>query len=122
MPFHRFDTLKQEAISPQYSSAFGSTVTGEKIEVGLYGMPAGTGATPHQHPNEQIIYLLNGRVRARVGDEEQVAGPGSVIHIPPNTVHAVQALEDSQFLSSKDLVEGKGSKGWAAQAPVRPGS
>jgi hypothetical protein len=33
-------------------------------------------------------------------------------------VHEIRALEDTTFLSSKDLVEGKGSKGWSAQAPV----
>jgi quercetin dioxygenase-like cupin family protein len=122
MPFYRLTDLAQEVISPQYSRAIGGTVTGEKIEIGLYRMPAGTGAAPHRHPNEQIIYLLSGRVRARVGDETQEAGPGTVIHVPPNSVHEMTALEDVQFLSSKDLVDGKGSKGWSAQAPVPPGS
>jgi quercetin dioxygenase-like cupin family protein len=118
MPFYRFEELPQEIISPHYSSAFGGTVTGAKIEVGLYRMQAGTGADPHRHPNEQIIYVLSGRVWAKVGDEEAEVGPGGVIHIPPNLVHEIRALEDTTFLSSKDLVEGKGSKGWSAQAPV----
>ncbi len=119
MPFYRFDALPQETVSPHYSTATGSTVTGEKIEVGLYRMPAGTGAAPHRHPNEQVIFVLSGRVRARVGDEEQEVTPGGVILIPSNTVHHVQALEETQFLSSKDLVEGQGSKGWSARAAVR---
>lgn len=119
MPFYRFEGLPQETISPHYSTAFGGTVTGAKIEVGLYRMAAGTGADPHKHPNEQIIYVLSGRLRARVGNEEAEAVPGSVIHVPSDVVHEVRALEDSMFLSSKDLVEGRGSKGWSAQAPVR---
>lgn len=119
MPFFRFDKLPQETISPNYSTAAGGTVTGEKIEVGLYRMPAGTGASPHRHPNEQIIYILRGRVRARVGSHTQEVTPGGVIHVPPNTVHEIQAVEDTQFLSSKDMVDGKGSKGWSAQAPVK---
>ncbi len=123
MPFYRFEELSQEVISPHYSTAHGGTVTGEKIEVGLYRMPAGTGADPHRHPNEQIIYVLSGKLRAHVGtDAIREVGPGNVIHIPPNTVHEIKAIDDTRFLSSKDLVEGKGSKGWSAQARVRAGS
>ena len=119
MPFYRFEELPQEVISPHYSTAFGGTVTGSKIEVGLYRMRAGTGAQPHKHPNEQIIYVVSGRLRARVGGEEAEVGPGGVIHVPPSEVHEIRAVEDTVFLSSKDLVEGKGSRGWSAQAPVR---
>lgn len=119
MPFYRFEELGQETISPHYSTAFGGTVTGKKIEVGLYRMQAGTGADPHRHPNEQIIYVLSGRLRAKVGEEEAEVGPGGVIHVPADVVHQVRALEDASFLSSKDLVEGKGSKGWSPHAPIR---
>lgn len=120
MPFYRFEELAQEVISPHYSTAHGGTVTGEKIEVGLYRMPAGTGADPHRHPNEQIIYVLSGKLRAQVGTEAvREVDPGNVIYIPANTVHEIKAIDDTRFLSSKDLVEGKGSKGWSAQAPVR---
>jgi quercetin dioxygenase-like cupin family protein len=119
VPFYRFDELPSETISPHYSTATGGTVTGEKIEVGLYCMPAGTGAAPHRHPNEQIVYILRGRVRARIGQQAQEISAGGVIHIPSDAVHEIHAIEDTQFISSKDLVQGKGSKGWSAQAPVK---
>jgi quercetin dioxygenase-like cupin family protein len=119
MPFHRWTDLAQEVISPHYSTATGGTVTGEVIEVGRYRMAGGTGADPHRHPNEQIIYVLEGRLRARVGEEERIVTPGDVIHVPPNVVHEIRALEDSLFLSSKNLVDGKGSRGWSASAPAR---
>jgi quercetin dioxygenase-like cupin family protein len=119
MPFHKWDALPDEVISPHYSTATGGTVTGAVIEVGRYRMAGGTGADPHTHPNEQIIYVLQGRLRARVGGEERVVGVGEVVHVPPNIEHEIRALEDSMFLSSKNLVDGKGSKGWSAAAPVR---
>jgi len=119
MPFFRFEGLPQETISPHYSSAAGGTVTGDVIEVGKYSMPKGTGADPHRHPNEQIIYVLRGKLRVRVEQEERVLEPGDVAHFPSNQIHEVRALEDSEFLSSKNLVDGKGSRGWSAAAPVR---
>jgi quercetin dioxygenase-like cupin family protein len=118
MPFHKWDALPDEVISPHYSTATGGTVTGSIIEVGRYRMAGGTGAEPHKHPNEQIIYVLKGRLHARVGDEERVVEIGEVVHVPPNVVHEIRALEDSQFLSSKNLVDGKGSRGWSAAARV----
>ena len=118
MPFHKWDALPDEVISPHYSTATGGTVTGSIIEVGRYRMAGGTGADPHAHPNEQIIYVLNGRLRARVGDEERIVEAGEIIHVPPNVVHEIRALEDSAFLSSKNLVDGKGSRGWSAAARV----
>ena len=118
MPFHKWDTLPDEVISPHYSTATGGTVTGAIIEVGRYRMAGRTGADPHKHPNEQIIYLLTGTLRARVGDEERVVEAGEVIHVPPDVVHEIRALEDSVFLSSKNLVDGKGSRGWSAAARV----
>jgi quercetin dioxygenase-like cupin family protein len=118
MPFYRFEGLPQETISPHYSTAAGGTVTGDVIEVGKYRMAKGTGADSHRHPNEQIIYVLRGKLRVRVEQEERTLEPGDVAHFPSNIVHEVRALEDSEFLSSKNLVEGKGSKGWSAAAPV----
>ncbi len=120
MPFYRFEQLPQETISPDYSTAAGGTVTGEVIEVGKYAMAKGTGADPHHHPNEQIIYVLRGKLRAWVGQDERILEPGDVVHIPPDVVHEIRAVESSEFLSSKNLVGGKGSRGWSAAAPVRP--
>jgi len=119
VPFYRFEKLPQETISPHYSTAAGGTVTGEIIEVGKYAMAKGTGADPHRDPNEQIVYVLRGKLRVRVEQEERILEPGDVVHFPADAVHEVRALEDSEFLSSKNLVDGKGSKGWSAAAPVR---
>jgi quercetin dioxygenase-like cupin family protein len=46
----------------------------------------------HSHPNEQIIYLLEGRARFRVGDEEHTAEPGHAVHIPPGVHHELELL------------------------------
>ncbi len=49
----------------------------------------------HQHANEQIATVLSGQLRFRVGDDEQVVGPGESVVIPSNVPHEVEALEDS---------------------------
>ncbi len=72
--------------------------------VGLMRMPAGTGAEPHSHPNEQWIYILQGTFKARIGDQEVEAKPGSVVYVPSNVVHSGKATPDGDvvFFTVKD--------------------
>lgn len=106
MPFYRWDTLADETITPRHSTTHGATVNGEKLSVGLYKIPAGTGAKPHAHPNEQVIAVMKGRMRFRLGGEERIVGPGEVILVPSNTEHQTEAIEDVEFFNCKDLVHG----------------
>jgi len=42
----------------------------------------------HEHPNEeQFTLVLEGQMRFILGDEDQVVGPGTLVHIPRNTRH-----------------------------------
>jgi quercetin dioxygenase-like cupin family protein len=93
---------------PEYSSANGACVEGDRMIVGLMRMPAGTGAEPHSHPNEQWIYILEGTFRAKIGDQELEAKPGSVIYVPANMVHSGKATAEADvvFFTCKDASHG----------------
>jgi quercetin dioxygenase-like cupin family protein len=93
---------------PDYSTANGSCVEGDRMIVGLMRMPAGTGAEPHSHPNEQWIYILQGAFHARIGGTAVEAKPGSVIYVPANVVHSGKAGDDSDvvFFTVKDASHG----------------
>ena len=89
---------------PGYSTANGACVEGERMIVGLMRMPAGTGAEPHSHPNEQWIYILEGVFHATVGGKTIEARPGAVIYIPADVVHSGKAGADRDvvFFTVKD--------------------
>ena len=93
---------------PDYSTAHGPCVEGDRMIVGLMRMPAGTGAQPHSHPNEQWIYILEGTFRAKIGDQEVEAKPGSVVYVPANVVHSGGATPDADvvFFTVKDASHG----------------
>ena len=95
-----FDLAQMSKImgGPAYSTANGPCVEGDRMIVGLMRMPAGTGAEPHSHPNEQWIYILEGSFRARIGEQELLAKPGSVLYIPANVVHAGKATAEADVL------------------------
>ena len=58
----------------------------------------------HFHENEQIAYVISGRVLWRLGEvgsadyTEQESVGGTVVHLPSNFPHGVLALEDSVIL------------------------
>jgi quercetin dioxygenase-like cupin family protein len=89
---------------PDYSSVEGGCVEGDRMIVALMRMPAGTGAEPHSHPNEQWIYILEGTFAAKVGDKEIKATAGSVVYVPSNVVHSGKATADGDvvFFTVKD--------------------
>ncbi len=89
---------------PDYSTANGACVEGDKIIVALMRMPAGTGAEPHYHPNEQWIYVLEGCLRGTVDGRDLSAVAGGLIYIPANAVHTLKATPDADvvFFTAKD--------------------
>ena len=89
---------------PDYSTANGACVEGDRMIVGLMRMPAGTGAEAHSHPNEQWIYILLGTFRATIGGKEIEAKAGSLLYVPSDTVHSGQATPDADvvFFTVKD--------------------
>ena len=97
-------TMQKIMGGPAYSTAHGPCVEGDRMIVGLMRMKAGTGAEPHSHPNEQWIYILQGTFRAKIGDKEIEAKPGSVVYVPSNAVHSGKATPDGDvvFFTCKD--------------------
>jgi quercetin dioxygenase-like cupin family protein len=101
-----FDLAKVNQIlgGPDYSTAAGACVEGDRMIVGLMRMAAGTGAQPHSHPNEQWIYILEGTFQAKIGDKQLEAKPGSVLYVPANVVHSGKATQEADvvFFTCKD--------------------
>ena len=102
---------------PDYSSALGTAIEGEKMIVGLMRMAAGTGSDPHSHPNEQWIYVLEGTLEMEVGGQVQNATPGTAIYVPGNVIHHAQVRGDKDvvFFTVKDT--SWGLQGIAAGKP-----
>ena len=110
MPAFKWSELTQEPIEPEYSSASGSIVRGEKIAVGRYVYPAATEVKAHRSPREEVHSIVKGKAKYRVGGEEKVIGPGEAVLIRPNTDYAVEILEDLEVVTFNDVQPGEGAK------------
>lgn len=75
------------------------TVTdGERVMLIEVTMDAGASVPNHTHPHEQTGYLVSGRGRFRIGDEEGELSPGDCWLVPTNVPHEFTALERSVFV------------------------
>ena len=52
-----------------------------------WSIGAGVHVEPHSHSNEQIVWMLKGKMDFRLGSEQRVCGPGDVVVIPGGTEH-----------------------------------
>ena len=90
--FFNWDEEKKFDIGPHYSSAHGSLIKGERMQVALVHKEQGTGSRLHTHPNEQFNYVLAGELKAKVNNEEKVVKEGDLVHIPANAEHYMVAI------------------------------
>ncbi len=102
--------MPKEVVTPRHSTAYGELLTGQTIEVGRLRFKAGEGASPHQHPQEQIMVVLKGRLRVTLDGQVAELGRGEAFHALPNTVHQVTAIEECEVLSLKGIVDGAGHR------------
>jgi quercetin dioxygenase-like cupin family protein len=101
-----FDFSEIDAIQggPTYSPVFGGVVEGDRMIVGLMRAPAGKMGDPHNHPNEQWIYVLEGRFEIRIHGQTHVVGPKGLIYIPAEEIHQGGATPEADcvFFTCKD--------------------
>ena len=92
---YRWDDLPKEDIKPDLSRRL---ITGERLMIAHVYLDKGCLVPQHAHENEQLTYILEGKLRFFLGqDESEVVdvGAGEVLHIPGNLPHKAEALEDT---------------------------
>ena len=91
-------------VSGSYSTGTGQVLRSDRIEVTKIRYKKGFGAKTHQHPEEQVFYLLEGCLRVTCGDETYDVRPGEGSFHGSNVPHSVEAIEDTLAVSFKNLV------------------
>ncbi len=82
---------------------FGGTIRGhyahlDRLTVGEVVLQADTVVPLHQHPHEQVTYVLEGRFEFTVGSETTLLGPGMAALIPGGVLHGGKTLTACRVL------------------------
>ena len=90
---YRWDDLPKEALSPEFSRRL---ITTERMMIAHVYLEQGCIVPKHSHENEQLTWILEGRLRLWLGEDEAEVvdvAAGEVLHIPSHVPHRAEALE-----------------------------
>jgi quercetin dioxygenase-like cupin family protein len=71
---------------------YGRYFNSANMTFGLYEFDEGAIIDEHQHPQEEVWHVLEGRLELTIGGATCVAEPGVVAVLPAHAAHAVKAL------------------------------
>lgn len=91
---HDLESMPWERVTDQFERKL---VSGTKVMMAHLRLAKGCRVPMHSHPNEQISYIISGKLRFLVGDgeEEVLVGAGQVLELPSDLPHSAVALEDT---------------------------
>jgi quercetin dioxygenase-like cupin family protein len=73
---------------------------GEQMMQMLVTLDAGSHLPEHQHPHEQLTYVLSGRLRLIVAGTPHELTAGQSLCIPGGTPHAADVIEDTLVIDT----------------------
>ena len=69
------------------------------MSAGLYVLAAGEQDLQGPHRENEIYYVVNGRATIRVGGEDRLVAPGTVVYVPGGVEHRFHTItEELQVL------------------------
>jgi len=71
---------------------------GEKMMIVEFTFREGSVLPAHKHPNEQVGYVVKGRLKLRIGEAEHDLEAGDSYYIEPNVEHSATIIDDSKII------------------------
>jgi len=68
--------------------------TGELLSLGLSVWPADQPDNQEPHAEDEVYFVIAGRGRIRVGDEDEPVEAGSIVFVPTGVVHCFHRIEE----------------------------
>ncbi len=88
----RLITPSEQGIASRVlAKAGGGTVT-------LFAFDAGQGLSEHQTPFDALVLVLDGALTLTIGGAPVTATPGTIVRMPANIPHAVDATTPTRML------------------------
>ena len=72
---------------------------GEDVVVVMNWVEPDIQINPHQHTFEQLAFCIQGRFNYHVGEQVFLMTPGSMLRVPPNTLHYVEPIGNEVSLN-----------------------
>jgi len=73
---------------------------GEKVMICEFILDEGAEIPIHSHPQEQVGYVVSGKLKIRVGEETALLAAGDCYYAPAGIPHGAQILEKARVVDS----------------------
>ena len=64
------------------------------LSMGLYVLPAGGTDPQNPHSEDEVYYVISGRGKIRVGDEDRPVQAGSAVYVAKTVEHRFHSIEE----------------------------
>ena len=89
---YRWDEIALDKVTEMISRKI---ISGDHMMLAHFYLKRGALVPMHCHESEQMTYVLQGALRFLVDNEEVIVREGEVLHIPSQTRHQAEALDDT---------------------------
>ena len=64
------------------------------LSMGLYVLPAGGTDPQSPHTEDEVYYVVSGRAKIQVADEDREVQSGSIVYVAKNVEHRFHSIEE----------------------------
>jgi mannose-6-phosphate isomerase-like protein (cupin superfamily) len=64
------------------------------LSLGLYVLPAGGTDPQSPHTEDEVYYVVSGKAKIKVGDEDRAVQAGSIVYVAKNVKHKFHSIEE----------------------------
>ena len=68
------------------------------LSMGLYVLPAGSTDPQSPHTEDEVYYVVSGRAKVLVADENRDVQEGSIVYVAKNIAHRFHSIEEELTL------------------------
>jgi quercetin dioxygenase-like cupin family protein len=92
MDYNLFADVKAEVTIPENGILSRTLYNDDRLKVLVFGFAQGQELTAHTAPMPAVIHVLDGQARLTLGNDTVPAGPGTLVHMPPQLEHGIYAV------------------------------
>ena len=64
------------------------------LSMGLYVLPAGGSDLQSPHTEDEVYYVVSGKAKIKVADEDRDVKAGSIVYVEKNVEHRFHSIEE----------------------------
>ena len=91
---HIFELSELDRQRADEGKAFFEFLRVPPLSLGIYTLAAGASDPQQPHTEDEAYYIVAGRARILVGDDDRPVQPGTVVFVPPGTPHRFHEITE----------------------------